>query len=140
MGDSPRQPGFVKHPLVGMDNGELELELVYMPGDAESAEKSPETFPETCVGTGVGSWLVMRTGEASKTQSFTSAGPLRCPAGHAVDKRKVALHWHEGWLGAKHGNRCDLCGNTFTSREQPRWRCAHHCQFDVCESCHNRSQ
>lgn len=60
---------------------------------------------------------------------------LRCPAGHPVQKRKKFLH---AWQGCITGRRCDLC-LTMIERHQVRWRCQHHCDFDVCVACFDAS-
>ncbi|CAK9026790.1 unnamed protein product [Durusdinium trenchii] len=59
---------------------------------------------------------------------------LVCPAGHPIDKRKEGMSWRQSLL---HGDlrRCDLCGRSI-QRQDTRWRCFHHCDFNVCERCY----
>jgi len=154
------QPGFTKHKLEGVEHGELELELVYMPGEMQTSTASVCSGLEAALeqmnslpdeGKGVlkkqkrGSFLVMVAGKPSATKSwvmqnatdktlFGDDGRLRCPAGHLIEKKKENLRWHEGWTGTRHMSRCDLCGKDF-ARDETRWRCMFHCHFDVCNGC-----
>lgn len=158
--DAPREPGFVTHRLDGRGKGELELEMVFMPAKESpeeierrkrrssvhsdvmegltSAVEQLEAMPSLGVpSVGDEGWLVMQPGKPSKsfTSQQASCGPLTCPAGHTIEKKKEGLHWFEGWVGYKHGQNCDLCGHSFNTREEARYRCNQHCHYDICEPC-----
>lgn len=59
---------------------------------------------------------------------------LKCSSGHPVVKRKAGLR---AWQGRIHDRVCDLC-RRIIHREEPRWRCAYHCSYDVCDICHRK--
>lgn len=58
---------------------------------------------------------------------------LRCSNGHLIDKCKERLHT---WQGVVHRHkRCALCGADI-DRDDRRWRCAEHCDYNVCDRCY----
>lgn len=58
---------------------------------------------------------------------------LMCCNGHPLRKKK-ALRWYQ------RGTRsCDGC-NLEIYREEPRWRCRRHCDYDICESCYETAR
>ncbi|CAE7809585.1 ADPRM [Symbiodinium sp. CCMP2592] len=78
------------------------------------------------------SWIVSRAGEGSFLVQAKKG--LVCPAGHPIDKRKEGMSWRQSLL---HGDTkdCDFCHREI-QRTETRWRCFHHCDFNVCESCY----
>lgn len=78
------------------------------------------------------SWIVSRAGEGSFLVQAKKG--LVCPAGHPIDKRKEGMSWRQSLL---HGDTkdCDFCHREI-QRTDTRWRCFHHCDFNVCESCY----
>jgi len=124
-----REPKFSLHDLHQVDRGELELELVYMPGfESFSHSGAPD------------SWLVSREGEASLRSGSmvpSSSLGLRCPKYHQINTQLPGLRWWQGWIGYRNHRRCDVCESRFLRREC-RWRCGNSCYFDVCDNCHAR--
>lgn len=59
---------------------------------------------------------------------------LVCANGHPVVKRKRGL---KPWQGHVHERICDHCRRVI-QRSETRWRCEHHCNFDICDSCYRR--
>ncbi|CAE7474447.1 ADPRM, partial [Symbiodinium sp. CCMP2456] len=78
------------------------------------------------------SWIVSRAGEGSFLVQAKKG--MVCPAGHPIDKRKEGMSWRQSLL---HGDTkdCDFCHREI-QRTETRWRCFHHCDFNVCESCY----
>jgi len=62
--------------------------------------------------------------------------PLNCPNGHPVVKLKEKLQQHQGLMQTYH---CDACARVL-DRVEPRWRCEHHCKFNVCQGCFDEQQ
>ncbi|CAJ1370307.1 unnamed protein product [Effrenium voratum] len=78
------------------------------------------------------SWIVSGAGKASSR--VPSQRGLICPAGHAIDKRKEGMSWRQSFI---HGDTklCDVCRREI-ARAETRWRCFHHCDFNVCQGCY----
>jgi len=74
-----------------------------------------------------------RTGWIVSGQSARGVTGLVCPAGHPIDKRKEGMSWRQSLLKGD-TKLCNLCGASI-QRTETRWRCFHHCDFNVCEEC-----
>jgi len=57
--------------------------------------------------------------------------PLCCPNGHQVVKLKDKL---QKWQGHVNTRKCNACTRKLV-RDEPHWRCEHHCKFNVCQDC-----
>lgn len=134
--DLPTEPGssFSRHALDGVTRGELELEVVF---------RRAADVPEEAQADGAGgrqrsrsSWLVPAGDQPSLARgwSMTTVGRIFCPAGHEVDEFKEG---RKGWsiFGSAKERRCNNC-NTAILADGVRWRCAFHCDFNVCDRCH----
>lgn len=58
---------------------------------------------------------------------------LRCSEGHVVTKKKKLKPWQE--VSMKNVF-CDECQERIP-KDDFRWRCEHHCTFNVCDDCYN---
>eukprot|EP00929_Paragymnodinium_shiwhaense_P072078 TRINITY_DN36589_c0_g1_i2.p1 TRINITY_DN36589_c0_g1~~TRINITY_DN36589_c0_g1_i2.p1 ORF type:complete len:485 (-),score=135.94 TRINITY_DN36589_c0_g1_i2:87-1541(-) len=136
-------PGVVRHKLSDAKQGELELELIYLSGEhlddvqPKKLPSQPDEPPEPPPST----WLMPQVGMAS--QSFVGAGKaaspkkngiLQCPAGHDIDKKKEGLRWFQ--IGPQ--KYCDVCSKLIP-RDDTRWRCQFHCDYDVCQKCFKKA-
>eukprot|EP00928_Gymnodinium_smaydae_P041926 TRINITY_DN28309_c0_g1_i2.p1 TRINITY_DN28309_c0_g1~~TRINITY_DN28309_c0_g1_i2.p1 ORF type:complete len:463 (+),score=83.61 TRINITY_DN28309_c0_g1_i2:69-1391(+) len=62
----------------------------------------------------------------------------RCPLGHPIDKRKEGLKWHQNFSGTStFGLATKMCGHCRRpiARNEVRWRCSQHCNYNLCEAC-----
>jgi len=64
----------------------------------------------------------------------SGVGGLACPAGHPIDKRKEGMSWRQSFLQGE-TKLCNFCRSEI-QRHETRWRCFHHCDFNVCEKCY----
>mmetsp|Transcript_145802 Transcript_145802/g.257156 ORF Transcript_145802/g.257156 Transcript_145802/m.257156 type:complete len:507 (-) Transcript_145802:69-1589(-) len=60
---------------------------------------------------------------------------LRCCNGHEAVKYKKLKPWQDR-LPGQPSRTCGLC-RAVILREDYRWRCEHHCDYDICEYCYD---
>jgi len=115
------------YPLQGSaEQGELELQLNY---EGKLHESASEALQHAILNHGLDT-----EGDENDDPVAKANGELRCPNGHPVTKLKEGLRWHqtiEFWVV----QRCNLCDELLESGAR-RWRCHHHCDFDVCDTCY----
>eukprot|EP00930_Biecheleria_cincta_P033644 TRINITY_DN23305_c0_g1_i1.p1 TRINITY_DN23305_c0_g1~~TRINITY_DN23305_c0_g1_i1.p1 ORF type:complete len:730 (+),score=156.55 TRINITY_DN23305_c0_g1_i1:218-2191(+) len=71
--------------------------------------------------------------EAAAAEELKESPQLVCEQGHPVIKRKMPKPWQDVMQSVK---PCNECGESI-GRDQFRWRCLHHCNFNVCEGCYD---
>ncbi|CAL1130048.1 unnamed protein product, partial [Cladocopium goreaui] len=76
-----------------------------------------------------GGWIV-----SGVKGGASGVGGLACPAGHPIDKRKEGMSWRQSFLQGE-TKLCNFCRSEI-QRHETRWRCFHHCDFNVCEKCY----
>uniref|UniRef100_A0A7S2JRL7 PX domain-containing protein n=1 Tax=Zooxanthella nutricula TaxID=1333877 RepID=A0A7S2JRL7_9DINO len=116
--------GFQRRPLfnAGEDSGELEVEIRF---EGEVPFSVEGMLQEA---------IAMLSGDANTSEPVQILdSELRCPSMHPITKHKKGLRWHQ--VLHKMDQRCSLCDDVIRPVDA-RWRCHHHCNFDVCEACH----
>lgn len=133
---------FDRRRLADVAHGELEFELVYLPGAAAPSASSEERPT---------SWLVNRSPTETareKTANRSATDPDRslsmitnhcpgrldeliCPAGHPIEKKKQGVKWHQAIFRP---TKCDACHEPI-ERQTVRWKCAYHCDYNLCNQC-----
>lgn len=134
------------HQLEGVRHGELEFELTYEGEEPDEVDfqstiegaMKPEASQQAQTAMTLLSQAIdmLSVPEAGEQVQIYQNSELRCPNGHPVTKKKAGLHWHQLVEYMWTQQTCNLCQRVLETSEV-RWRCANHCDFDVCESCYD---
>lgn len=118
--------------------GSLDLELLFRA--AKSGGYAPRGTQSVVAGLTAALWdLENAKVEDGWIVSGVKGGAsgLACPAGHPIDKRKEGMSWRQSFLQGE-TKLCNLCSSEI-HRHETRWRCFHHCDFNVCEKCYEKA-
>eukprot|EP00435_Cladocopium_sp_Y103_P033991 s557_g8.t1 len=132
-----KMPKLISCPLSA--GGVLDFEILFRAAKSTSGGYAPRGTKSVVAGLTAALWdLENATVEdgwiVSSAKNGAKITGLACPAGHPIDKRKEGMSWRQSFLQGE-TKLCNLC-NSEIHRHETRWRCFHHCDFNVCEKCY----
>jgi len=122
------------------DLREVEAWREVMEADGDVLAELQEIFPEGVVvaggrSTGTPSEIHSSGGESLTEPLGAGRSGMKCSRGHPIAKQKRCARWHQHWLREI---SCSCCGARIP-RSEPRWRCRHRCDYNVCTGCYARA-